>query len=396
MATTKERDDMSHGRTGIRQRHGRLCPGGPSAEKGRCGCPWEAFVYSKLGGKKIRKQFPARTAAIRWREDAKPAVRDKVMRAPAATTLQQAADEWLEGARKGLIRPRKGSPYKPAALRGYEQHLRLRVLPKLGPRRLADITRTELQDFVDRLIVDGASSALVEATMVPVRAIFARAVKRPESGVVVNPTTGLELPARPKGRERIASPGECAELLAVLPRPYRALWATAMYGGLRRGELMGLQIDDIDLGAGVIHVRRGWDRYEGEIEPKSSKPRKVPIAGVLRDFLDEHLLGLDWSEGLVFGVSPESPFAVHTAIYQADKAWRAAGLNRITMHECRHTFASLMIAAGVNAKALSSYMGHANISITFDRYGHLMQGNEDEAAGMLDTYLSRASAPAAA
>jgi integrase len=57
------------------------------------------------------------------------------------------------------------------------------------------------------------------------------------------------------------------------------------------------------------------------------------------------------------------------------------------LHECRHTFASLMIAAGVNAKALSTYMGHANISITLDRYGHLMPGNEDEAAGLLDAYL---------
>src|SRR5436190_1271950 len=74
---------------------------------------------------------------------------------------------------------------------------------------------------------------------------------------------------------------------------------------------------------------------------------------------------------------------------RADRAWSAARLQRITLHECRHTFASLMIAAGVNAKALSEYMGHANISITLDRYGHLMPGNEDEAAGMLDAYLER-------
>jgi integrase len=63
-------------------------------------------------------------------------------------------------------------------------------------------------------------------------------------------------------------------------------------------------------------------------------------------------------------------------------------LERITLHECRHTFASLMIAAGVNAKALSTFMGHANISITLDRYGHLMPGTEGEAAGLLDTYLA--------
>ena len=50
-----------------------------------------------------------------------------------------------------------------------------------------------------------------------------------------------------------------------------------------------------------------------------------------------------------------------------------------------------MIAAGVNAKALSSYMGHASVSITFDRYGHLMPGNESEAAGLLDAYLARAA-----
>ena len=56
-------------------------------------------------------------------------------------------------------------------------------------------------------------------------------------------------------------------------------------------------------------------------------------------------------------------------------------------HDCRHTFASLMIAAGVNAKALSTYMGHGSITITLDRYGHLMPGNEEQAAGLLDDYL---------
>jgi integrase len=64
------------------------------------------------------------------------------------------------------------------------------------------------------------------------------------------------------------------------------------------------------------------------------------------------------------------------------------------LHECRHTFASLMIAAGVNAKALSTYMGHAGIQITLDLYGHLMPGNESEAAAQLDAYLDRAESRA--
>ena len=67
----------------------------------------------------------------------------------------------------------------------------------------------------------------------------------------------------------------------------------------------------------------------------------------------------------------------------------AGWLNRVTLHECRHTYASLMIAAGVNAKALSEYMGHSKIALTMDLYGHLMPGNESQEAGLLDAYLLR-------
>jgi integrase len=62
------------------------------------------------------------------------------------------------------------------------------------------------------------------------------------------------------------------------------------------------------------------------------------------------------------------------------------------LHEARHTFASLMIAAGVNAKALAAYMGHSSVTITLDRYGHLMPGAEGEAAERLDAYLIRMEA----
>jgi integrase len=368
---------------GIRQRHGRKCRGG------RCSCPWEAWVYSKRDSKKIGKCFPTKAAAASWREDSRSAVRRRTLRAPTSTTLREATKAWLEGARAGLIRPRSGAPYKPAAIRNYERNLRLHVLPDLGPRRLSDIEREDLQRLVDSMVADGKSAALIEASVSPLRAVYRHAMKTPSSGVATNPTTGLELPVTRGERDRIAPPDECSKLLAVLQRD-RALWATAMYAGLRRGELQALRVEDIDLKAGVIHVRRGWDQYVGEITPKSGKGRKVPIAAALRAHLAEHLLGLGWREGFAFGVSAASPFVVTSVLWRADHAWKAAKLARITLHECRHTFASLMIAAGVNAKALSAYMGHANIGITMDRYGHLMPGNEDEAAGLLDAYLARA------
>ena len=67
----------------------------------------------------------------------------------------------------------------------------------------------------------------------------------------------------------------------------RQLWAVVFDAGLRRGELIGLRREDVNLARGVIHVRRGWDMLEGEVEPKSRKgKRKVPIPAVLRDHLD--------------------------------------------------------------------------------------------------------------
>ena len=90
----------------------------------------------------------------------------------------------------------------------------------------------------------------------------------------------------------------------------------------------------------------------------------------------------------MFGRTAEEPLRPEGVLKRADTAWRRAGLNRITLHERRHSFAPMMIDAGVNAMALSTYMGHANISITLDRYGHLMPGNEEEAAERFNAYLT--------
>jgi integrase len=90
---------------------------------------------------------------------------------------------------------------------------------------------------------------------------------------------------------------------------------------------------------------------------------------------------------LVFGNG--RPFSASGVTDRAHRVWEAAKLAPIVLQECRHTYASMMIAAGVNVKALSTYMGHANISITMDRYGHLMPGNEEQAVGLAVAYLEK-------
>jgi integrase len=375
---------------GIRVRHSKVCP---SRSGGACRCrpTYQASVWSAREGKRLFKTFATLAEAKAWRADAQVALRRGTMRAGSTGTLRDAAEAWLEGVKSAAIRNRSGHAYKPSAIRGYETALVARVLPELGGLRLSEIRRVDLQDFADRLCSDGLDPSTVRNTLMPLRAMFRRAVARGE--VAVNPTSGLELPAMEGARDRIASPGEAAELLAALPERDRALWATAMYAGLRRGELLALGWEDVDLAAGVIHVERSWDVKEGAVDPKSRAGRRtVPIPAVLRDYLVEHKLRSGRRVGLVFGTSYAQPFTPSNVRKRANAAWLAAGLAPIGLHECRHTFASLMIAAGVNAKALSAYMGHSSVTITLDRYGHLMPGNEREAAERLDAYLADAVA----
>jgi integrase len=156
----------------------------------------------------------------------------------------------------------------------------------------------------------------------------------------------------------------------------------AIYAGLRQGEITALHRDDVDLATGVLRVERGWDRVEGEIAPKSRQGRrKVPIPAVLRDHLDAYLPDAP-ERGRIF-------HNVRGSYNNGRSAAEQAGVEPPTLHECRHGYASLMIAAGVNLKALSTFMGHANIKITLDQYGHLLPGAEDEAAGLLDAFLAR-------
>ncbi len=154
----------------------------------------------------------------------------------------------------------------------------------------------------------------------------------------------------------MADPAEAELLIAAVPEHDRPIWATAMYAGLRAGELQGLRWEDVDLAAGVIRVERSYDRGAAwDVDPKSGAgKRRVPILGTLRDvFVERRMSGT--GERLVFRGMRVERFSLNAVVSRARKAWKAADLEPILLHECRHTSASLMIAAGVNPKALQTY-----------------------------------------
>jgi len=222
----------------------------------------------------------------------------------------------------------------------------------------------------------------------PLRAIYRRALQRDE--IAVNPTLKLSLPAVRGRRDQIADPSHAAALINALPEGDRALWATALYAGLRRGELQALTWHDIDLNGGLIHVNGSWDMRAGPISPKSrAGRRRIPLTPTLRRHLLAHQLHQGRPEtGYVFANSHGRPFDPTTILNRAKTTWNKAELKPLTLHECRHSYAAYMIAAGINAKALSTYMGHSTITTTLDRYGHLLPGNETHAANLLEALLT--------
>jgi integrase len=366
---------------GIDVRHQRTCR---LSNGGACDCSpsYQAHVWDAKAGKRLRKTFSTPSAAKRWRQDAMVALRRGDLTADRGPRLKDATTAWLDALRSGAVTNRSGDPYKPGTIRSYEKELRLRVLPVLGDMRVNEITAGDVQELVDDLIANGLAPATIDVAITPLKAFYRRAVARREARV--NPAVGIEKPAVRYPARRVVSPAEADAMIAALDGQDRVLWATAFYTGLRRGELIALRREDVDLATGLVHVRRGWDHVEGEIEPKSRHGRRrVPITAVLRDHLDQHLLSHDRER--VFA----SAGWVAKAGDRARDKWTAQGLPVITLHEARHVYASFAIAAGLNAKTLCSIMGHGKISVTFDLYGHLLPGSEDEAAMRLDAYFSR-------
>jgi integrase len=380
---------------GIRKRHSRNCR---SHSGGRCNCKagWEASVYLAAEGRKVRRTFDREAEARSWRNDTRATLAERRQSGPSLT-LQQAAWLWLEAARTGRVRDRSGHTYKPATLREYARVLRLRVLSDFGSTQLSAITRGDLQSFVDKMLAEELAASTIRNTINPLQAIFRHAVRRELAPL--NPTRDLELPVARGRRDRIATAVEASRLIEALPSEDQGLWATAFYAGLRRGELQALRGSDVDLKRSEIHVQRSWDQEEGPIPPKSKAgTRTVPLLAVLRPYLSN----VAGSPELIFGRGPDQPFDPKTVGDRAKRSWNQANggdgekgelreaLRPMTLHECRHTFASLLIDAGVNPKAIQEFMGHATIEETFSRYGHLMPGARDQARELVDAYMAAA------
>lgn len=363
--------------------------------KTRCTCnpSYRVQVWDAAAQKLQRKTFKALPEARTWRDDVRTAVRNGTVQTTTKTTVLEAAQALLEGMRSGDVLDRSEKPYKPSTIRSYAVAVTKYLEPDpLARMALSSVRHKHVQEYATRLRKKNLSPSTIANKMDPIRVTFRHAVDREE--ISVDPTSKVKLPPVRGKRDRIAGRAHAALLIVALPIAERALWATALYAGLRRGELRALRWSDVDLASepAMIRISRTWDDVEGEVSVKTEAgDRTVPLTGTLRDVIVEH--GLQTRRGgddLVFGRTATAPFVPSTVRARALKAWEAAELEPLTPHEARHTCASYLIEAGLNDLELTATIGHSDSRTTKRIYGHLFPDSGATIAAKLDAYLETA------
>ncbi len=316
---------------------------------------------------------------------------------PAKVTVAEYLEEWLQlQAAAGL---------RPSTLNSYRRNIRLHVAPAIGAGRLQGLTATDLDRLYRQLLAAGrrdGKGGLAPRTVRYVHTIlrkaFVDAVRK--SLLTRNPADASDPPSAKASKARdmaIWTPAELRAFLdAVAGHQLHPLLRTASMTGMRRGELLGLRWEDIDFERALITVKLQLADIDPESRPILAPPktergrRTIDLDQVTCDVLrprrriqlEEQLaFGPAYrNHGLVFTRPDGAPLVGDDVSKAFIRMARRAGLPRIRFHDLRHSHASHLFAAGADVKSVSARLGHASASFTLDVYGHLIPGQQAQAA----------------
>ena len=302
---------------------------------------------------------------------------------------------WFEHYAKVKVRPSSHQTY-----RGYiDNHIK----PNIGKIPLEKLTSLELQKFykkplingrVDRLESRHQAKGLSPKTVRNIHQIISSAMNlaREQKLIAGNPAEGCALP-RLEHREMRTLPVEQLQsfLREAKDSGVFELYYLELATGLRRGELLGLKWEDIDLERGDLRVKRQVARINGEVveAPLKTKNayRTLPLAedtiGVLK--AQRKKTG---ESPWVFPSSTGGPIAPDSVLHMLHRVLKRAGLPRVRFHDFRHTFATLALQNGVDVKTVSGMLGHFSAGFTLDTYAHVTTASQRQAAKTMGSILS--------
>ena len=310
-------------------------------------------------------------------------------------TLGQWMDVWYENYAKVKVRPSSHQTYK-----GYiENHIK----PNIGDILLEKLTTLDLQRLyktllatgrVDRLESKGQPKGLSPKTVRNIHQILSSALKLAQEQriILTNPAEGCALP-KVEHREMKTLPVEQLQsfLREAKDSGVFALYYLELATGLRRGELLGLKWEDIDLEHGDRPVRRQIARIDGRVveAPLKTKNayRTLPLAEDTVSILKEQKKNVG-SSPWVFPSATGGPISPDSVLHMLHRVLKRAGLPKVRFHDLRHTFATLALQNGVDIKTVSGMLGHFSAGFTLDTYAHVTTSAQKAMVNTMGKLLS--------
>jgi integrase len=355
---------------------------------------WRAEVSLgyKPDGKARRKILYGKTRA-EVSGNLKRVLRDQqigVNISPERQTLAAFLTSWLEQTvrRKNRVQTAKS----------YEWIIRVHLSPGLGKLTLDKLTPLRLQTFLNEKFESGLSAGTVKHIRATLRAALSQAHRW--QMVHQNAAKLVSIPSGAKYVPKVFTPDEArAFLKAIAGHRLEGLFTVAVSMGLRRGELLGLRWQDLDLIAGSLEVRHALQRVKGKglqlASLKSEKARRgLRIPQVAIRALSHHRLtqnaerqwaGSGWVENdFVFTTPRGTPLIPESANEHFAAILKSAELPSIRFHDLRHSCATLLLSLGVHPKLVQETLGHSTFQLTMDTYSHMIPALRNEVADKTD------------
>jgi integrase len=266
------------------------------------------------------------------------------------------------------------APLRPNTEARDERLFRLHVLPHFGPMPLAKIGQRDVRAWVAGLSSTSLAASTVQRCYQLLSKVMAAAV---DAGMLPqSPCRRVPLPKIERQEMRFLTSAEVVRLSAAIVPRYRPLILLGAFGGLRIGEMARLRRSRVDLVAGTVQVIEVITEPRGTLHVGPLKTRAARrTVGLPRFVVDSlaELLAAPGSPGDYVFAGPQGGL-LRVSLFRS-RFWRpavqTAGLDGLRIHDLRHTAVALWIAAGANPKEVAARAGHASVSFTLDRYGHL-------------------------
>lgn len=321
--------------------------------------------------------------------------------APAKVSLGAFLERWLEHVQTTV---------RPVTFDSYRTLVHRHITPTLGHMPLTRLQTLDLQQFYAAKLRDGRSDGK-PGGLSPRTVRYLHGLLREALGYAVrwnlvsrNIAEAADPPRQSKRNAQALDTHEIQAFLAALQgdRLY-AFYLLALTTGLRRGELLGLRWQDVDLGSGWLVVRQtlvvvnGKPTIQDEAKNRSSL-RPVSLPAVAVEALRNHKFK-QTEERMVFGEEYQGNDLVFCAIQgqplnpsnlrrSFKRLLTDAGLPEIRIHDLRHTHATMLLSAGVNLKLVADRLGHSTTRMTADTYSHVLPRMRDEVAATVDKIFS--------